>query len=168
MNGGQTLATSQLGPKAVQPMTQGEQRMPPHHTRPRVTHDHTDLSPPLALVTVHRTPGAGRLARSEPAPLQPPTGIIQESSALLAQRPALAMVTLAIVPDHRGHRPPFTIQAPSRRSRRAARGSSEGGRIAGRRTGLRPAPFQARLGSSFHTARLGATDHSSHRPRPPP
>jgi hypothetical protein len=97
--------------ETIQPVPETQNRVPPEQARTGITHDRPHLLAPVALITMHRAVGAGGLAGSKPATVQPHGGIIQKALALRTKRGAGAMKVPAIAPDHRRQGFPFPRQA---------------------------------------------------------
>lgn len=83
-----------------------------NHPRSGITHHSSHLLPAISMVTMHRTFPARGLFSAKPAPVQPPTCIIQQPLAFAAQF-ALMMIT-AINADHGFNSFPFPCQMPAR------------------------------------------------------
>src|ERR1035441_1040001 len=96
---------------AIEPVAQAQNRVPPQHARPRVTHHGFDLFAPRRLIAMDRALHADGLLRPEPAPLQSEGSIIQKPLTLPARGLPGVVMALAVTANHRGNRLEFASQA---------------------------------------------------------
>jgi hypothetical protein len=143
-------------------MTQAQQRVPPEHARPGITHHDPDLLTVGALIAMDGAIGARRFGRAKTAPLQPRQGVIQERPAVRAQ-PRLVMPVMAVEMNHRLQRSALVIEALAGDSWR--RGGS------GRPPVSPPARWNGQVHPDMiagrHACRLDPGQPSSRFPEPP-
>jgi hypothetical protein len=114
--------------KAVEPMAQAQDRMPPQHARAGITHHRSDLLAPGTLIAVNRTLGAKGFSGPKPAALQPGGGIIQQPLTLRAKRRPGSMMDVAVTAN--------AMRTEQGRGCRSARSPAAGdglGKCAGKR-----------------------------------
>ena len=84
---------------SVEQMPKTEDRVFPNHLRSRIAHHHSDLFAAIALITMHRTFGAGRLLLAEMAAVQTQVHVVHQLLTLGAQ---IASVLIAAVDMQHG------------------------------------------------------------------
>jgi hypothetical protein len=94
-------------PGTIKPMAQTQNRVPPQHARPGITHHRFDLFAPGALITMDRAFHADGLLHPKPAALQPDGSIIQKPLAFRAKGGLGIVMALAVTTDHRCNRLPL-------------------------------------------------------------
>lgn len=92
-----------LRSKAIPKMKQAQNGMPPEHAGPGITHDFFHLFPPMALIAVDRTFGAGWFIGFKAAALQASRCIVEKVLALFTECRNALMVGATITMNHDPH-----------------------------------------------------------------
>lgn len=98
-------------PLLVPQMSQGEDRMAPHHPGPRITHDIADASPHIGLIAMGRALRARRFLRLIGTMRQPPKNIVMQIFTGFTETSPVSMMIGAVDPEHRFDSLPLSLHA---------------------------------------------------------